>query len=197
MFRAHSVSAFVAIAAVTAVVAVAGLRADGQRGRGRGGIQLMTLTAAGWPDGGMMPARHTQLGGEVSPALSWTGVPDGTVSFVVLVQDLDVVAGDGTGQLHWLVWNIPGTATALPEGVPQGAEVADGMRQISVTGPSYRGPAAAPTDPAHHYAFELYALDAEIAVRPTPASPAETRAAVMAAMAGHVRGKATYLGRHK
>jgi phosphatidylethanolamine-binding protein (PEBP) family uncharacterized protein len=99
--------------------------------------------------------------------------------------------------LHWLVWNIPGTATALPEGVPQGAELADGMRQISVTGPSYRGPAAAPTDPAHHYAFELYALDAEIAVRPTPASPAETRAAVMAAMAGHVRGKATYLGRHK
>lgn len=197
MFRTQRVSAIVAVAVITAVVAAAGLSADGQRGRGRGGIQLMTMTAAGWPDGGMMPARHTQLGGEVSPALSWTGAPEGTVSFVVLVQDLDVVAGDGTGQLHWLVWNIPGTATGLPAGVPQGAELDDGLRQISVTGPSYRGPAAAASDPAHHYTFELYALDAAVDVRPSSASPAETRAAVMAAMAGHVRGKATYLGRHK
>lgn len=184
--------------AVTGVVACVAFVAtpEAQRGRGRGGVQVMTLTAAGWPDGGMIPAKHTQLGAETSPALSWSGAPEGTVSFVLLVQDMDVASGDGTGQLHWLVWNIPASRTALPEDVPQGAELPDGTRQISVTGPSYRGPAAPASDPAHHYVFEIYALDAPIEVRAGTASPAETRAAVMAAMAGHIRGKATYLGRY-
>ena len=63
--------------------------------------------------------------------------------------------------LHWMVWNIPATTTALPEAVPQGAESPDGTRQISVTGPYYRGPAAPATGPVHHYVFELYALECD------------------------------------
>lgn len=170
---------------------------EAQRGRGRGGVQVMTLSIAGWPDGGLIPSKHTQLGAESSPALSWTGVPEGTVGFVLLVEDLDATSADGTAQLHWLVWNIPATATGLPEGIGHGSELADGTRQLSVTGPSYRGPAAPASDPAHHYVFSLYALDAPVDVRTGTASPAETRSAVMAAMAGHIRGKATYLGRYK
>ena len=85
----------------------------------------------------------------------------------------------------------------LPEGVPSGAQLADGTRQISATGPYYRGPGAPATGPPHHYVFELFALDATIDVAPTGASPAETRAAVLAAMAGKVRGKAAMVGMYK
>jgi len=107
------------------------------------------------------------------------------------VHDLDAAVGtNGTDDvLHWLVWNIPGSVTSLPEGVPHGPQRADGVRQISVSGPYYRGPAAPKTGPVHHYAFELYALDATVEVAPVGAPPAATRAAVVAAMAGHVLAK--------
>lgn len=166
-------------------------------GRGRGAVQIMTLTTA-WSDGGPIPAKHAQPGGDVSPALSWANVPESTASFVLIVHDLDAVTGSGVDDLLlWLVWNIPGAARALPEHVPQGATLADGMRQISATGPNYRGPAAPASGPPHHYVFELFALDAPIDVPPVGASPAQTRAAVLAAMAGHVRGKGVYTGTFK
>jgi Raf kinase inhibitor-like YbhB/YbcL family protein len=158
----------------------------------------MTLSSAAFTDGGQIPAKHAQVGRDLSPPLSWAGAPDSTQSFVLLVHDADAAIGDGTDDLlHWLVWNIPGSATSLPEGVPQGAQAANGMRQISGTGPSYRGPAAPATGPAHHYLFELYALDAAINVPAIGASPAATRAAVMAAIATHVRGKGVLVGLYR
>ena len=169
-----------------------------QGGRGRGGIQTMTLTSAAWPDGGQIPAKHAQPGGDVSPPLAWSNAPDTAASFVLIVHDLDAVSGaNADDALQWMVWNIPGGARSLPEGVPQGATLADGSRQISVTGPNYRGPAAAASGPAHHYVFELYALDAMLDVPAVGASPAQTRAAVVAAMAGHVRAKGVYTGLFK
>lgn len=168
-----------------------------QRGGGRG-VQVMTLTTSAWADGAVIPARHAQQGGDVSPPLSWSNVPETAASFVLVVHDLDAATGTGTDDtLHWLVWNIPGSARALPEGVPQGATLADGSRQISATGPNYRGPAAPASGPPHHYVFELFALDAMLDVPAVGATPAQTRAAVMAAMAGHVRGKAVYTGMYK
>jgi Raf kinase inhibitor-like YbhB/YbcL family protein len=179
----------------------------GQRGRGRGSVQVMTLTTAAWPDGGPIPAKHAQIGDELSPPLKWSGAPEGTASFVLIVHDLDSMTNppndytaplrDTNDVLHWLVWNIPPTATGLPEGVPQGPQLPDGSRQISQTGPYYRGPAAPATGPPHHYVFELYALDTMINVQTTDASPAEIRADVKAAMATHIRGKATMMGLYK
>ena len=158
----------------------------------------MTLTSAAWPDGGQIPAKHAQPGGDVSPPLAWSNAPDTAASFVLIVHDLDAVSGaNADDALQWMVWNIPGGARSLPEGVPQGATLADGSRQISVTGPNYRGPAAAASGPAHHYVFELYALDAMLDVPAVGASPAQTRAAVVAAMAGHVRAKGVYTGLFK
>ena len=92
------------------------------------------------------------------------------------------------------MWNIPGAERALAEGVPQGASLPSGARQISVTGPNYRGPAAPATGAPHHYVFELFALDTMLDVPAVGASPAQTRAAVVAAMAGHVRAKGVYTG---
>ena len=179
---------------LVAVLAVAAPEA--QRGR-RASIQVMTLSIPAWTDGAEIPAAHSQVGDEVSPALSWSSAPEGTLSFALIVHDLDAASGNGLDdRLHWMLWNIPPTAGGLPEGVGQGPELADGTRQISVSGPYYRGPARPPaTDPAHHYLFEFYALDAMIDVPAVGESPAATRAAVIAAMAGHIRGKATYVGR--
>ena len=159
--------------------------------------QVMALTGP-WPDGSAVPIKYTQAGGEVSPALTWSQVPDGVTHFVLIVHDLDALSGNGPDDvLHWMVWNIPGSATALSEGVPQGPTRPDGSRQISATGPNYRGPAAPASGPAHHYAFELYALDAPVNVPQAVQSPSDTRAAVMAAIAGHIRAKAVYLGLFK
>jgi Raf kinase inhibitor-like YbhB/YbcL family protein len=151
----------------------------------------MTLTSTGFTDGSLLPGKYSQAGDEVSPPLAWSGVPDSARSFVLIVHDVDAAVGpSGTDDtLHWMVWNIPGTSRALPEGVPHGPESPDGVRQISVSGPYYRGPAAPASGPVHHYVFELYALDVMLDVPAVGASPAATRAAVMAAMAGHVRGK--------
>ena len=82
----------------------------------------LTLTTTAFPDGDPIPAKYTQAGEQVSPALTWTNVPPGTVSFVLHMRDPDVARNKTTeDQVHWLVWNIPGTATGLPEGVAEGA----------------------------------------------------------------------------
>lgn len=155
----------------------------------------MTLTSSAWPDGGQIPLKYTQAGDESSPALAWSNVPDGTASFVLIVHDPDAATGNGTDDiLHWMLWNIPPALTSLPERVPRGSQLADGTRQISATGPNYRGPGAPASGPAHHYMFELFALDTMLEVPAVGASPSQTRAAVLAAMAGHVRGKAVYVG---
>ena len=81
----------------------------GGRGGGRGGVQVMTLDAGAWPDGGQIPAKYTQAGDQVSPPFAWSNVPDGVASFVLIVHDLDAATGNGTDDiLHWMLWNIPG-----------------------------------------------------------------------------------------
>ena len=170
----------------------------------------MTLSTTAFTDGGMISDKHTQAGRDVSPALSWSGAPDSTASFVLIVRDADAMTGNGMDDmLHWMVWNIPGSARSLTEGVPQGGQVAPGapgasaapgtnaMRQISASGPYYRGPAAPATGPAHHYLFELYALDVPVNVPAVGMSPTATRAAVMAAMATHIRGKGVLVGLYR
>jgi Raf kinase inhibitor-like YbhB/YbcL family protein len=180
------------------------------QGGGQGGTAppapagpAMTMTIAAFPDGGQIPVKFSQAaegaapGEGTSPAISWTNVPAGTQSFVLNMRDLDVARNKTTeDQAHWVVWNIPATATGLPEGVPKGPQLANGAYQISATGQVYRGPGAPATGPQHHYMFELFALDATLDVKPA-ADAFETRANVMKAMQGHILGKAVYGGLFK
>jgi Raf kinase inhibitor-like YbhB/YbcL family protein len=154
----------------------------------------MVLTTTAWPDGGPIPAKYTQAGDQTSPALSWTNVPAGTVSFVLHMRDPDVARNKTVeDQVHWLVWNIPGTSTGMPEGVPQGPDLKDGSHQISASGRVYRGPGAPATGPQHHYTIELYALDTKVDV-PAGADAWETRTAVWKVMQDHILAKAVYVG---
>ena len=167
---------------------------------GQGGAQAMpaaqpmTMTMTAFADGTEIPAKYTQAGSQTSPAITWTNVPAGTVSFVLHLHDLEVSRNHTSDdQLHWLVWNIPGTATGLPEGVPKGTQLDNGAYQISASGAVYRGPGAPATGPRHHYTFELFALDTKLDVQPGT-DAFETRANVLKAMQGHILGKAVYLG---
>lgn len=157
----------------------------------------MVLTTTAFADGAPIPVKYTQAGEQVSPILSWSNVPPGTQSFVLHMRDPDVARNKTTeDQVHWLVWNIPGTATGLPEGVPKGPQLPDGSQQISASGPVYRGPGAPATGPMHHYTFELYALDTKLDVQPG-ADAWETRTKIWSAMNGHILGKAVYVGLFK
>jgi Raf kinase inhibitor-like YbhB/YbcL family protein len=157
-------------------------------------VPAMTLMTPAWPDGDPIPPKYTQAGEQVSPELRWTNTPPGTQSFVLHFHDPDVARNKTTDdQAHWVVWNIPATATSLPEGVPKGAERPDGSRQTSASGPVYRGPGAPANGPVHHYTFEIYALDTKLDV-PVGTDAFETRSAVMKAMQGHILGKAVYVG---
>jgi Raf kinase inhibitor-like YbhB/YbcL family protein len=187
------------VAATTAGVMAIGVNAQdpargGQRAAGGPPAPAMTLKTSAFPDGAQIPAKYTQAGDQVSPALTWTNAPPNTQSFVLHMHDLEVARNRTTDdQVHWLVWNIPASVTSLPEGVPQGADLKDGSHQISASGPVYRGPGAPATGPMHHYTFEIYALDTKLDT-PAAGDAFETRTNVMKAMQGHVVGKAVYMG---
>ena len=163
----------------------------------------MTMTVAGFADGGMFPVKYSQAAPNVptgegtSPAITWTNAPAGTQSFFLNMHDLDLARNKTSeDQAHWVLWNIPATLTGLPEGVPKGSQLPDGSYQISATGPMYRGPGALANGPLHHYIFELYALDTKLDVKPT-ADAFETRTAVFKAIQGHILSKAVYGGLFK
>jgi len=193
--------AICAAASLSPVVAQtpAGQAAPQGRGGGRGPATTpLIMTSTAWEDGGVIPNKYTQAaeGGAVSPELKWSQVPPGTQSFALLMHDPEPVLNKGSKMdiTHWVIWNIPGTSTGLPEGVAQG-ELPDGSRQVSLRSNAYMGPGA-PAGPYHHYTFELYALDTKVDVpQGTPQEAAATRTAVINAMDGHVLGKAVLVGR--
>ena len=155
---------------------------------------VMTLSSPDIVDGGIIPDKHTAKAAPatpVSPALNWTGTPAGTQSFTLVMHDLDVVVGKGTtDNLHWLAFNIPGTATSLPQGVPTTATLPDGTVQPkNRTAYGFQGPGA-PAPIYHHYVFEIWALDAKL-----PLDANATREQVMAAMDGHVLDKGVLVGK--
>ena len=155
----------------------------------------MRLTSPSFPDGNVIPDKYTQQAGPdaVSPALEWSNVPPGTQSFVLLFHDPDVAINKKLEDVtHWITWNIPGTATSLPEGVKAEATMPDGMVQGKNRGGrvGYMGPGAPATAPEHHYTFELFALDTKLDLGPDAA-----REDVMKAIDGHILSKAVWEGR--
>jgi len=155
----------------------------------------LTLTTTAFEDGGIIPDMYTQAatGTPVSPHLVWSNVPDGTVSFALLLIDPDTALMKKTDQvLHWMIFNIPGTARELTQAVPAQAQLPDGsiqsLNQSKKVG--YMGMGAAAVGPYHHYTFELYALDTKLSL-----GPDATQTDVMNAMEGHILMKGVLVGR--
>jgi len=168
-------------------------RGGGGRGRGggRGGIPApLKITIPAFADGGAIPAKYGCANGtnaNISPAIQWSGAPAGTMSIAQILHDPDVAIG-GDDVLHWAIFNIPATATGLPEGVPAKAMLDDGSVQINNIGGSIGYFNPCPPPPTHHYMFEFYALDSKL--DPAPAN----RADLLKTMVGHIRAKGVYFG---
>jgi Raf kinase inhibitor-like YbhB/YbcL family protein len=164
--------------------------------QGRGGPPMpgLTLTSPDFTDGGVIPNKYTQADPmPVSPKLEWTNVPAGTMSFALILHDPDVALQKKTDDvLHWMIFNIPGTAKELSGGQTAEAKLPDGAIQAkNLRGAvGFMGPGAGAAGPYHHYTFELYALDTKLDL-----GPDATRADVLKAIEGHILGKAVLVGR--
>lgn len=154
----------------------------------------LTVTSPAFDDGGIIPNKFTQADASpVSPKLEWTNVPANTVSFTLILHDPDVALQKKTDDvLHWMAFNIPGSATGLPEGVSADAKLADGTIQAKNLrgGVGFMGPGAPAQGPHHHYTFEVFALDTKLDL-----GADATRADVLKAMDGHILGKGVLVGR--
>jgi hypothetical protein len=157
-------------------------------------LPSLTLTTTAFADGAIIPNRFTALDpSPVSPELQWMNVPVGTVSFVLVVRDPDVAVKRTTNDiLHWMLFNIPGSARGLPEGIPANSQLTDGTIQVKRRNGAigYLGMGAPAVGPYHHYTFELYALDIKLDL-----GPDATREDVLKAMDGHILGKGMLIGR--
>jgi len=138
--------------------------------------------------GGDIPRASTCDGPNASPALAWIGPPSGTESFVLTMHDAEAAAGHST---HWVVYNIPASATGLPEATIQREELDGGARQavndFGKTG--YSGPCPPPGAP-HHYVFKLYALDARL-----PPQPGTTAEQVEQGLKAHILAQTEMTGK--
>ncbi len=142
-----------------------------------------------------IPVQHTGDGPDVCPALSWKGVPDGTRSLAIIMDDPD--APTPQPWVHWVIWNIPGDAPGLPEGMPRKDKLDNpkGALQGKNSWPSgnigYRGPAPPPGKP-HRYYFKLYALDTLLTL---PAGADKSQ--LLKAMQGHTLAQGELMGTYQ
>ncbi len=157
------------------------------------GRPRITLTSPAFGAGGVIPVRHTCRGDELSPPLAWSGVPAGTRSLALIVEDPDAPAAAATKRawVHWVLYDLPPDLPALEEGAgsgrpPHGARA--GANDWAM--PGYGGPC--PPAGRHRYVHRLFALDTMLGDLDVP-----TAAALRRAMAGHVLATGELVGTYQ
>jgi Raf kinase inhibitor-like YbhB/YbcL family protein len=154
----------------------------------------MTVTSSAFAEGQPIPEIYSDYGDDHSPPLEWSGDPEGTRAFAVIVEDPDAKAAEPF--VHWVIYNLPPAMHALPESIPTLRELKalGGAEQGRTSRASigYFGPRPPDGDPPHHYHFQVFALDAPIHV-----PPAADRDAILAAMQDHVLAKGDLVGTFK
>lgn len=152
----------------------------------------IVLTSSAFEAGAPIPLRHSAYGENVSPAFSWSNLPEGTRSLALILDDPDAPTPEPF--VHWVIYNIPASATGLPEGLPTDATLSDppGAHQgpTGLNRPGYFGPRP-PAGPVHNYQFTLYALSIEPNL-PEGLGASELRAAIDGAILGQTTLIGTY-----
>lgn len=154
-----------------------------------------SITSAELTRGSMIAKKYTGEGEDVSPAVSWTGIPAGTKQLALICDDPD--APQAEPWVHWMVYSIPLTVKGLPEAIKPtetvsvpGGVVSQGKNSFGTIG--YRGPMPPPGHGPHRYYFRLYALSAELNL-----PPGATRAELATAMKGKILAIAHLIGRYE
>lgn len=149
----------------------------------------MQIMSSAFKDGEQIPVKYTCDGDDVSPPLEWTGVPEGTKTLSLICDDPDAPMGTW---VHWVVFNIPGDLTQLPERISPERELdvgaIQGMNDFKKIG--YGGPC--PPSGIHRYFFKIYALDTKLDL-PSGAQKSH----VMLSMEAHVLGEAHLMGTYR
>ena len=150
----------------------------------------LDLTSAAFDNGGNIPVRFTGQGEDVSPGLKWSGAPEGTKSFALIMDDPDAPMGTW---VHWVIYDITAVSRGLEQDIPPDETLSDGSRQgvNSFRRIGYGGPNP-PPGPAHRYIFTLYALDTELNL-----APGAEKSEVVSAMKGHILAQAELKGMFK
>lgn len=153
----------------------------------------LRIYSPAFDQGESIPARFSCEGADLAPPLAWSGVPPDAQSLVLIIEDPDVPDPRAPRRtwVHWVLYNLPPTSSGLPEGVtvkdlPQGTR--EGLNDWKRTG--YGGPC--PPIGRHRYFHRLYALE-----RMLPDLGAPTKAALLAAMQGHVLEQAELVGTYQ
>ncbi len=147
------------------------------------GDESLALESSAFASGDSIPDIYAAEGDNISPPLQWSEGPNGTKSYVVIMEDPDVAQDPPF--VHWLLYNIPADVTQLNKAVPPSPQPAkpqgalQGKSEAGAIG--YFGPKPPASDPAHHYHFQVFALDTELEI-PFGVSRAE----LVTAMEGHV-----------
>jgi hypothetical protein len=145
----------------------------------------LRLRSSAFDGHGRIPPKHSGDGEDVAPPLEWSGVPEGTRAFAVVMHDPDAPLVDGF--THWVAYGISGDATGTPEGGGAGKA---GTNSFGNTG--YNGPAPPPGHGTHHYYFWVYALDEELDLE-----PGLDRRALLERIEDHVIEQARLVGTYK
>jgi Raf kinase inhibitor-like YbhB/YbcL family protein len=153
----------------------------------------LKLSSAAFEDGGPMAAKYTCEGQDFAPPLKWSGVPEGTRSLVLIMDDPDAPDPKAPRMtyVHWVLYNLPPDSGGLPEGVTSKtlpAGTLEGLNDWKRTG--YGGPC--PPIGRHRYFHKLYALDVVLKDLKQP-----TKAQLLKAMEGHVLARAEIVGTYK
>ena len=147
------------------------------------------LTSSAFAEGGMIPERYTCDGRNVSPDLTWAGIPGETRTLALICDDPDAPVGTW---VHWVLFNMPASADGLPAGIPPDATLENGARHGTndFRRLGYGGPC--PPGGTHRYFFKLYALDSALDLE-----SGITKARLLEAMKGHILAEAHLMGKYK
>ena len=149
----------------------------------------LEISSTAFSEGEMIPTRYTCDGPDVSPDLSWSGVPDTAKSLALICDDPDAPMGTW---VHWVLFNIPSSASGLPAEISSDAALESGARHGSndFGRLGYGGPC--PPGGTHRYYFKLYALDTELNL-----DSGVTKDQLLEAMEGHILAEAQLMGTYK
>ena len=152
-------------------------------------MQNISVSSEAFGNGEMIPAEYTDDGKDVSPALSWSGIPQGTKSITLIMDDPDAPRGTF---VHWLIYNIPADKGGLQKAIPVKNTLDDGSGQgkTDCGENGYCGPSPPPGKP-HRYYFRVYALDTKLDL-----PPGASRSEVEKAMKGHILAKGELMGKY-
>jgi Raf kinase inhibitor-like YbhB/YbcL family protein len=149
----------------------------------------ITITSSAFNEGEMIPKDHTCDGSDVSPPLSWSGVPADTKSLALICDDPDAPVGTW---VHWVLFNIPPDTARLAKNIPPDRTLENGARHGVNDFRKYGYGGPCPPGGTHRYYFKIYALNTML-----EQGAGISKAELVKAMAGHILAEGRLMGKYQ